>query len=153
MKSIHPIRGLRLLSALAAAVLLTITSSGAAAPETWRVEVSVVREHADGTDPAAFEQVVRHEIGQLDFDAAYCPSQCVLSTTLVSLATVPSGDVVTASCSVSAAVRERRSGSLRAVIRGRAQASGGKVRVERTRQAAMEAAVHSALSRLEAPRP
>ena len=153
MRSTYRGHRLRLLSAATTAALLTLTYSGAAAPDAWRVEVSVTPGQSDGTDPATFEEVVRLEFARLDPDDGHCPSKCVLSTTLVRLNTEPSGDLVTASCSVSATLRERRSGSIRAVLRGRARASDGKVRTAQTRKAAMEAAVHSALSRLEAPRP
>ncbi len=153
MRSIYRDHRLRLLSAATAIALLTLTSGGAAAPDAWRVEVSVVPGQSGGTDPSTFEEVVRREFAQLDPNDAHCPSTCVLSTTLVRLNTEPSGNLVTASCSVSATLREQRSGSIRAVLRGRARASDGKVRAARTRQAVMEAAVHSALSRLETPRP
>ena len=143
---------LRLLSVATSTALLTLVSNGAATADTWREEASVVPGQADGADPSTFEQVVKREFARLEVDDTHCPSKCVLSATLVRLRTQPRGNLVTASCSVSATLRERSSGSIRAVLRGRARASDGKVRTERTRAAVMEAAVHSALSRLESPR-
>jgi hypothetical protein len=153
MRPTHRGHRLRLLSAATSAALLMLVSSGAATPDTWRVEVSVTPGQSGETDASTFEQIVLSEVSRLDIDEAHCPSSCVLSATLVKLKTQSSGNLVTASCSVSATVRERSSGSIRAVLRGRARAKDGKVRAKRTREVVMEAAVHSALSRLESPRP
>jgi len=152
MRPTHRGRRLRLPSAAISAALCMLVSSTAAAPDTWRVEVSVIPGQSGDTDESTFEQIVLREVSRLDIHRAHCPSSCVLSATLVKLRTRSRGSLVTASCSVSATVRERSSGSIRAVLRGRARASDGKVHAEQTRRVVMEAAVHGALTRLESPR-
>jgi len=142
-----------LISATACAASLLFASGGAATPKPWQVEISIAGGQSEATSRPEFERVVKSQIAELKPKALRCRSTCVISATLVSLELQRRDEQVVAACSVSAAVRDQRSGSIRAVMRGRARASDQQTRAERTRVAAMEAAVHSALSGLEEARP
>ena len=134
-----------------AAVLAALLSGGsaqAASSKVVRVEVSASQAHQEPALAHEFERVVRREVSRLSLAPGRKGRRYVLAATLVELKTQSRQDLATATCRVSFTVRDQRGGRMRAILRGRARASNAKSRAFRLRSEAMQAAVHSALSRL-----
>jgi hypothetical protein len=142
------LRSVRLLVfglAFGAASLSASASIDAKAPA-----VTVGRVSAESVkDPAIARELksaVERELETLDLSKAR--ASYVLSASLVTLETVTESERVESTAVVSAALAEKRGGSLRAVFRGKAQAIDGKDAARTAELAALKAAVRSALSRL-----
>jgi len=121
----------------------------ASVPSVVRVEVSAPNAQSAPGVEAVFERIVRRELARRRLPMVEADRKYVLSARLLKLTTEPEGGSVTASCAVSATLRDHRSGGIRAILRGRARASDARDRADSTRVAAMEAAVHGALTGLE----
>jgi hypothetical protein len=131
---------IRLLLPVAAA--LTIAASDARAGEAERIavgEVSVARP-VPGVDPATLKSAAEGEIRTLDERRIRGHKRYVLS-----LAVVRSSDGPV-SCEITAMLRERKSGSMLAVIEGRARAEGGAD--PELRRAVLRAAVRTAVRQI-----
>jgi hypothetical protein len=136
----------------AAAVTACVLAAGSAHPcaaKVVRVEVSAKPADLQPRTTDAFARLVRRELERLELAPDHDAQDYVLSATLVELTTQADRSRATTTCAVSVALRQEQDGAVRAVLRGRARASDAKSRADLTRAAAMEAAVHSALSRLE----
>jgi hypothetical protein len=138
-------------SALAAASALLVGPAAAAPTELVRVEFSARHAQRSPHEARQFETLVKRGVQRLALervrddrdDEAY-----VLSAALLKLRTHSRQDRVTSSCSVSLALRDQRSGIMRAVMRGNAHATDARRHASGTRATAMRVAVRTALSRL-----
>lgn len=106
---------------------------------------------ARGVQPAKqklFTGIVRDEFSRLDVPAAAEGRLFELSASLVYFRTESRNGTLKASCTVSAVVRDRRGGALRAILRGQARAEDSPERASIAEREVMKVAVASALKRV-----
>jgi len=145
----HAGAGTRALICAVAAVGALLVGPAAAAPsELLRVEVFTRHAQRSMQDARQFETLVRREVGRLSLKPRRDGKAYVLSAALLKLRTLAGQDTVTSSCSVSLALRDLRSGRMRAVMHGNAHATDARRHALDTRATAMRVAVRTALSRL-----
>ncbi len=106
-------------------------------------EVSVVG-RSDGVLNPRIVLVAQDEIGRLDLTHAH--KQAVLSLSVVRLDTEPRPGGASATCVVSVALRNPKSGAVFAVVEGRARAEGAQI--VSLESSALRGAVHGAVARI-----
>lgn len=126
------------------ALVLTSLPANAVAPTVQLGEVTI---QVPKKDLKAFRETVKSELGRLDLTNVETKEHYVLSASLVQMSTRSSDGQAESTAVVSATVR-REGGDLRAMIRGRAQATDDSAKSNAAERSAMRAAVRSALRRL-----
>lgn len=124
--------------------------SGASVDATPR-SVTLGEVTARGVQPAKqrlFTGIVKDEFNRLEVPAAADGTLFELSASLVYFRTEAKEGTLTTSCVVSAIVRDRRGGALRAILRGRARAEDSPERASIAERSVMKVAVASALRRV-----
>lgn len=130
-------------------VAVLVLSSMPVSASTPTVALGEVTTQVPRNDlPRTFRETVKRELDRLDLSEISTRDHFVLSAALVQMSTRSTDGQSESTAVVSATLRRQRGGDLRAMIRGRAQATDeqGKPRV--AERAAMRAAVRSALGRL-----
>lgn len=128
------------------ALVLTSVPANAVAPTVQLGEVTTQVPRKDL--PKAFLETVKSELGRLDLTNVETKEHYVLSASLVQMSTRSSEGQAESTAVVSATLRRERGGDLRAMIRGRAQATDDSAKSSAAERSAMRAAVRSALRRL-----
>jgi hypothetical protein len=95
-----------------------------------------------------FSGIVRDEFARLDVPASASGDVFELSATLVHFRTEARDGTLTTTCIVSAIVRDRRGGALRAILRGQARGEDSPDRATIAERSVMKVAVASALKRV-----
>ena len=106
---------------------------------------------ARGVQPAKqklFTGIVKDEFARLEVPASSDGNVFELSASLVYFRTESKADTLTTSCVVSAVLRDRRGGTLRALLHGQARAEDSPERASDAERSVMKVAVASALSRV-----
>jgi hypothetical protein len=98
--------------------------------------------------PPEFRRLVERELSQLDMTQVKTKDRFVLEATITKLETRTSADKTEATCVVSGMLTRKSGGAVRAILRGRARAQDGPTKTRAAERAAVEGAVHSALSRV-----
>lgn len=127
------------------ALVLTSLPANAVAPTVQLGEVTM---QVPRKDLAAFRETVRSELGRVDLTNIETKEHYVLSASLVQMSTRSSDGQSESTAVVSATLRREKGGDLRAMIRGRAQATDDSAKSNAAERSAMRAAVRSALRRL-----
>jgi hypothetical protein len=127
------------------ALVLTSLPANAVAPTVQLGEVTM---QVPRKDLKAFRETVKSELGRLDFSAVGNKEHYVLSAALVQMSTRSTDGQSESTAVVSATLRREKGGDLRAMIRGRAQATDDSAKSSAAERSAMQAAVRSALRRL-----
>lgn len=118
------------------------TSDGAYAGEADRIAVGdvVVPTPAPGLDPQTLKTAAASEIEQIDPKLLHSKKSYVVSLTVVRASDGP------VSCEVTAILAEKKSGSMLAILQGRARAEGGGS--PELRRAVLRAAVRTAVRQI-----
>ncbi len=144
-------RGPRRAGSVLGAVLFASTLLIAAPADGGQRPVALgeVTAHATGKPlMPQFRQAVERELSHIDFGKARTRERFVLSAALIRVRAAARSDGTEATCVVSATLRRARGGELHAILHGSAKALDGARRTREAEIDAMNAAVHSALSRV-----
>jgi hypothetical protein len=98
--------------------------------------------------PPEFRRLVERQLEQLDISGVKAKDRYVLEATVTKLETRTTKDKAEATCIVSGTLMRKKGGAVRAILRGRARAQDAPSKTRRAEQAAVEGAIHSALSRV-----
>jgi hypothetical protein len=140
----------RLRLALFAVTLGLATNTTATEPPVALGEVSVSMPSKGPSLAAQFRATLERQFGESGLGRARPAKRLILSATLMELQTRSVNEATKTTCGVSAVLRQRDSGVLFAIARGRATAEQTHGRAAATEGVAMRAAVDGALDRLAA---
>ncbi len=154
MKPQHPATRSRVFRWLAAAIVLIAaatpasTLSAKAAPPVVLGKVSTKLRSQHWLKPPEFRRLLERELAQLDMTQVKTTDRFVLEATVTKLETRTTSEKTEATCIVSGMLTRKAGGAVRAILRGRARASDAPSNKRAAERAAVEGAVHSALSRV-----
>lgn len=142
------------LSKVVRALLMVVSSTcfsakvDARPPSISLGEVTVKSAGADAPTEQKLRFLLGREIGRLRLDTSHRSDAYVVSASLVRLDARESRDGTRASCVVSATLRQARTGTLLAMMRGSGTAEDDHDMLEGAKERALEAAVYGAVRRL-----
>jgi hypothetical protein len=129
-----------LLPLIAAATIATSDAATAGEAEQIAVGDVVVPTPAPGLDPQTLKSAAASEIEQIDPKLLHSKKRYVVSLTVIRASDGP------VSCEVTAILAEKKSGSMLAILQGRARAEGGGN--PELRRAVLRAAVRTAVRQI-----
>jgi hypothetical protein len=136
-------------ASLLAMACASVPANAAAARATVTVgEVTAKVSGADARTERMLRSLVARELDRMELDRAPRTETYVLSASLVRLDVRASRDGSHATCTVSATLRNARSGALLAIMRGSGVAEDDEGELESAKQRALSAAVHGAVKRV-----